>query len=140
MRMKLVRRAAAAYLLLVALAVAGYFVIYPLYAGQGHGEAAHDIWSVLNWFMAVAVVLLVVAAFSRRRALAAGSEDADRLVAGGRCYLAVALLLGFCSNWFADAWGGEVSPVPFLWIVVDIALPLFAAETGLALWREPDPA
>ena len=85
-------------------------------------------------------MLLVLAAFFRRSALATGAADADRLVASGRCYLAVALLLGFCSNWFADAWGGEVSPVPFLWVAVDITLPLLSAETALALWREPRPS
>ncbi len=138
--MALARRVVAAYLVLVALAVAGYFLVYPLYAGRGHADAANDVWAVLNWFMAVAAVLLVLAAFSRRSALAAGSSDADRLVASGRCYLALALLLGFCSNWFADAWGGEVSPVSVLWVAVDITLPLLAAETGLALWREPEGA
>ena len=138
--MAFARRVVACYLLLVSLAVAGYFVVHPLYAGRGDAGAADDVWAVLNWFMAVAAVLLVLAAFSSRSALAADASEADRLVAGGRCYVALALLLGFCSNWFADAWGGEVSPVPFLWVVVDITLPLLAAETALALWREREPA
>ena len=60
--------------------------------------------------------------------------------AGGRCYLAVALLLGFLSSWFAVAWGGAVSPLPLVWVAVNVTLPLLAAETADALWREPGAA
>ena len=28
--------------------------------------------------------------------------------------------------------------MPFLWAVVDIAMPILAVEVGLALWREPE--
>ena len=131
-------RLVAVYLLLVGAAVGAYFVISPLYAGQGDAEGAHDVWEVLNWFMAVAAILLVLVTFSGKRALAEGAATWDRLVANGRFYFAVVLLLGFLSNWFADSWGGEFGPVAFLWVVIDIGMPILAVEVALKLWREAD--
>ncbi len=131
-------RLVAVYLLLVGVAVGAYFVIAPLYAGQGDAEGAHDVWEVLNWFMAIAAILLVLVTFAGKRALAEGAATRDWLVANGRFYFAVALLLGFLSNWFADSWGGEFGPVAFLWVVIDIGMPILAVEMALKLWREPD--
>ena len=136
--MAALHRLIAVYLLLVGVAVAGYFIAYPLYAGQGNPDHAHDVWEVLNWFMAVATVLLTLITCTRMQALGEGAATWDRLVANGRFYLAVALLLGFFSNWFSDQWGP--GPTPFLWVVVDIGLPILAAEMALTLWRDPDPA
>lgn len=131
-------RLVAVYLLLVGAAVGAYFVISPLYAGQGDAEGAHDVWEVLNWFMAIAAILLVLVTFSGKRALAEGAATWDRLIANGRFYFAVALLLGFLNNWFADSWGGEFAPVAFLWVVIDIGMPILAVEVALKLWREAD--
>lgn len=136
--MAAVRRTIALYLLLVGVAVGAYFVIFPLYEGQGNAGDASDVWEVLNWFMLVATVLLVLVTFHGRRALAEGAATWDRLVAHGRFHFAVALLLGFLNNWFADQWGGDVAPVAFLWVVIDIGLPLLALEVALSVWRQRD--
>ena len=112
--MAAVHRAIAVYLLLVGLAVGAYFVISPLYAGQGNAGDAHGVWAVLNWFMAVAAVLLVLVTFAAKRALAEGAATWDKFVVNGRFHIGIALLLGFLSNWFADQWGGESGPVAFL--------------------------
>ena len=139
--MAAVYRAIAVYLLLVGLAVGAYFVISPLYAGQGNAGDAHDVWAVLNWFMAVAAVLLVLVTFVGTRSLEAGAPAWDKFVANGRFQIAIALLLGFLSNWFADHWGSdEFGPVPFLWVVIDIGMPILAVEVALKLWREPEAA
>ncbi len=137
--MAAVHRAIAVYLLLVGLAVGAYFVISPLYAGQGNADHAADVWEVLNWFMAVAAVLLVLVTFAAKRALAEGAATWDKFVVNGRSSIAVALLLGFLNNWFADQWGGgEFGPVAFLWVVIDIGMPILAVEVALKLWREPE--
>ena len=139
--MAVLHRAIAVYLLLVGLAVGAYFVISPLYAGQGNADHAGDVWEVLNWFMAVAAVLLVLVTFAAKRALAEGAATWDKFVVNGRSYIAVALLLGFLNNWFADQWGGgEFGPVAFLWVVIDIGMPILAIEMALKLWREPEAA
>lgn len=137
--MAALHRLIAVYLLLVGVAVGAYFVISPLYAGQASASDAHDIWEVLNWFMAVAVVLLVLVTFAATRTLAADAASWDKFVVNGRFHIALALLLGFFSNWFADQWGsGEFEPVSFLWVVIDVGLPILAVEMALKLWREPD--
>ena len=137
--MAAIHRLIAVYLLLVGVAVGAYFVISPLYAGQGSASGAHDIWEVLNWLMAVAVVLLALVTFAATRTLTADAASWDKFVANGRFHIALALLLGFFSNWFADQWGaGEFGAVPFLWVVIDIGMPILAVEMALQLWREPD--
>ncbi len=141
--MAAVHRLFAVYLFLVGLAVGAYFVISPIYGGQGGWDDAKDIWEILNWFMAVAAVLLVLVTFVGTRALAADASTWDKFVANGRFHIAVALLLGFFSNWFADAWGptnAEGNPflvVSFLWVVIDIAMPMLAVTMAIKLWREP---
>ncbi len=136
--MAALHRLIAVYLLLVGLAVGAYFVISPLYAGQGNPDHAHDVWEVLNWFMAVAAILLVLVTFAGTRALAEGADSWDKFVANGRFHVALALLLGFLSNWFTESWGGDSNPVAFLWVVIDIGLPILAVEVALQLWREQD--
>ena len=138
--MAVLYRLIAVYLLLVGLAVGAYFVIYPLYVGQGNPDHAGDVWEVLNWFMAVAAILLVLVTFAGTRALAEGADSWDKFVANGRFHIALALLLGFLSNWFADSWGGDSDPVGFLWVVIDIGMAILAVEVALQLWREPDAA
>ena len=135
--MAAIHRLFAVYLLLAGLAVGAYFVIFPIYGGQSSFEQAHDVWSVLNWFMAIASILLVLVTYAAKSALDESAATWDRLVVNGRFYLAVALLLGFLANWLADGWGGEVGPVPFQWVVVNIGLTILAVEMALTLWREP---
>lgn len=136
--MAALHRVIAVYLLLVGLAVGAYFVIAPLYAGQGNLADASDVWDILNWFMAVAAILLVLVTFVGTRSLADDATTWDKLVANGRFHIAVALLLGFLNNWFASQWGeGGFEPVAFLWVVIDIAMPILAVEMAIKLWREP---
>ena len=136
--MAAVHRLFAAYLFLVGLAVGAYFVISPLYAGQGNLADASDVWDILNWFMAVAAILLVLVTFVGTKSLADDASSWDRFVANGRFHIAVALLLGFLNNWFASQWGeGGFEPVAFLWVVIDIALPMLAVTMAIKLWREP---
>lgn len=135
--MAAVHRLLAVYLFLVGVAVGAYFVISPLYAGQNLAGAS-DVWDILNWFMAVAAVLLVLVTFAGTRYLAEDASSWDKFVANGRFHIAIALLLGFLNNWFASQWGeGGFAPVSFLWVVIDIAMPILAVEMAIKLWRAP---
>ena len=136
--MAAIHRLFAVYLFLVGVAVGAYFVISPLYAGQGNLADASNIWDILNWFMAVAAVLLVVITFRGTRSLADDATGWDKFVANGRFHIAIALLLGFLNNWFASQWGeGGFEPIAFLWVVVNTAMSILAVEVALKLWREP---
>ncbi|MCY3880860.1 MAG: hypothetical protein F4Z77_13220 [Dehalococcoidia bacterium] len=136
--MAAIHRLFAVYLLLVGVAVGAYFVISPLYAGQGNLADASEVWDILNWFMAVAAVLLVLITFVGTRSLADDASGWDKFVAYGRFHLAVALLLGFLNNWFASQWGeGGFEPIGFVWVLVNTAMSILAVEMAIKLWREP---
>ncbi len=137
--MAALHRLIAVYLFLAGVAVGAYFIISPIYAGQGNPGHAGDVWNVLNWFMAAAALLLMLVTFAHVRALAAGASTWDKFVANGRFHLAAALLIAFFSNWFADLWGGDgSSPSSIIWIFANVAMPILAVEMALQLWRDPE--
>lgn len=131
----IVHKALGAALVLTGLAVGGYFLVFELYAGQGDVGAAYDIWTVLNWIMAVAVIVMALVAWAVRRELPADADPWERLAASVRFYGALALLLMFFNAWFATRW--SAGAVSFAWIVVDVTLAILAVNIGLRLWRTP---
>ncbi len=132
--MTVARRTLGAAFIAAGLAVGGYYLVFELYAGQGDADAANDIWEVLNWIIAVAVILLTLVAYAARRALPADADAWARLTASARFYGALALLLVFFNAWFADRWGGGA--IPFEWIVVNTGFAILTVNAGLRLWRE----
>ena len=132
--MTVARKALGAAFVAVGLVDGAYSLVYELYAGQGNPDHADDIWTVFNWIMAVAVILLALVAYAARRALPADADLREWLTANVRFYASLALLLMFFNAWFAERWG--VTVVPFEWIVVDVAFTILAVSTGLRLLRE----
>ena len=133
-----VHRLISAYLALVALAVAVQFVLYPLYAYDSAGEvidAARATWDVLNWFMALGLVLMVVTTFKEKKRLdsAASVEIRRWLVATVMFYGTVLLALGFVPNWFAAGWGTGANGT--IWHLIDTVLPVVFAVESCRLWR-----
>lgn len=134
-------KALGAALVATGLAVGGYFLVFELYAGQGNAADAFEIWRVLDWIMAVAVVLLALVTYAARRALPADADARTRLAASARFYGALALLLLFFNVWFSGRWGttADLSPPPayvsMQWIATDIALAILSVNVGLRLWR-----
>ncbi len=134
-----VHKALGAAFVAVGLAVGGYFLVFELYAEQGNLEDAFDIWTVLNWIMAVAVVLLALVTYAVRRALPADADLWERLTASARFYGSLAVLLMFFNAWFAGRWGTGHDFIPFEWIVVDVSLAILAVNVGLRLLRAEAP-
>ena len=72
-------RLMSAYLLLVAVAVAVHFVVFPLYAYDSGGEtidAALNVWHVLDVFMAAGLVLMMLTTWREKRRYE-GDSSAD---------------------------------------------------------------
>ena len=133
-----VHRLISVYLALVAVAVAVHFVLYPLYAYDSDGEVidtARTAWDVLNWFMALGLVLMLVTTFKEKRRLdSAASVDLRRwLVATVMFYGTVLLTLGFVPNWFAAGWGTGANGT--IWHLIDTVLPVVFAVESCRLWR-----
>ena len=63
-------RIVAAYQVILAVAVGVNFIITPLY--HPGGDEPFTVWEVMNWFMAVSVVIVLVGSFMRKRRMDAG--------------------------------------------------------------------
>ena len=128
----------AVYLLLVGLAVAVQFIIFPFY--EDH-DSDLTVWKVLDWFMAVALVLAVAGAFLRKRAFDASSRDdvhwREYVEVNGLFYGVLALTLAFFPNWFWVEWGTYPERASWVvWHAIDTAMPILFVALGLRLWRE----
>ena len=67
--MDMIKRILAGFLVVVGVVVALNLILTPLYHD---GSPEYPLWRIVNWFMAVGVLVALVASFLRRRAL--GSE------------------------------------------------------------------
>lgn len=131
-------RLISAYLLLVAVAVAVHFVVFPLYAYDADGEtisSALNVWHALDVFMAAGLVLMMVTTWrEKRRYEGDSSADLRRwLRSNVMFYGTVLVALAFVPNWFEYAWGWNSKPI--VWHVIDTVLPVMFAVEAHRLWR-----
>ena len=135
--MNAAKKVVAVYLLITALVVAVHFVFSPFYRDV---LDPIEVWSVLDWFMAVGVVIVVVA--NVRRGLAAERADASEasaaasLTANVAKWASILLALWFFWNWFDFLTLEEdVQGWVFLmnWSIVDPLFVMVAAATGRRL-------
>ena len=134
--MQAFRKLVALYLGIVGVAVAGQFVLQSFYDSV---EDAVDAWAITDWFMAVALVLIVAIGIHEKRA--AGHDPGapvtrSWLTASAALYAAYFISLLFFWNWFTFEWGrsGAVDD-PQFWAVIDPAVALLAISTSLRAWR-----
>ena len=124
-------RIVAAYQMLLAVAVAVNFIITPLY--HPGGDEPFTVWEVLNWFMAVSVVIVLLGSFARKRAMDAGEADTrTSLEVNIVFYAALGLFLWYFWNWFgvfSDQDSGT------LWAFIDPLFVLVVGPSGLRIWR-----
>ncbi len=135
-----VRRAIAIALIILAVAVGLNLMLTPVYHDGGE---TYPVWQVMNWFMAVAVVVSLLISFHRVRSLNGGPNDPVT-----REYLgATALFLGttgliiiFYWNWlwtlFPESETGLAAQSHlnhFPWM--DVLFTWVAGSAGLYLWR-----
>lgn len=123
------------YLLVVGIAVAVQFIIFPFYEDHDSDLA---VWRVLDWFMAAGLLLALLGTFLRKRAFdASAGDDAhwrDYVEVNGLFYAVVALAIAFFPNWFAFEWGSGGDST--IWHLIDTAMPILFVMVGLRLWRE----
>ena len=131
--MVLLGRVTSVYLIVLAVVVAVNFIITPLY--HPGGDEPYTVWEVLNWFMAVGMVITVVASYiQKRRVDADGSSDIKRyLEANAVFYLAVVVFIIFFWNWFSDL-SPNNQPDGQYWVVVDTLMPIVMGLTGRRMW------
>ena len=135
--MVVVRRVVAVYMLLLAAVVAGHFLANQFY-DPGLEGAARTVWQIVNPLMVAGLVMVLLAAFARKRRLDADpTVDREYLEANVVFYYSAALLLGLLWNWFGVEWVDPSNDVGWMWTVIDVTLPLLLASTAIRLLRAP---
>ena len=132
--MPILFRAVAVYLVLLAVAVAVNFIATPLY--HPGGDEPYRVWEVLNYFMAVGIVLTVAAGYVEKRSVSGeGTEYLRRYIrANAVFYVSVAVLLLFFWNWFSNL-SADNDGDGQVWVVIDTLMPIVVGITGCRVWR-----
>ena len=133
--MSYVLRVAAAYVVLVGVAVAVHFIITPLYHA---GDAPFTAWHYMNWFIAAALLVTLGASYAgKRRIDGEGSADLKRyLEVNTVFYGSVAAAIIYYWNWALSLSPGNVPDGQF-WSVLGAALPILMVVAGSRLWSMP---
>lgn len=155
--MPIAARIGAVYVSLVGLAVMVHFIVVPLYH-PGRGEP-YEVWSVLNYFMAAAILIaLVTSGIAKYRHDAAiGAGAAAHITVNVIFYSVLAVGIFFFWNWASVRSADDIiianlpdfSGIPIvndlfsnnpgsgnllIWNFIDIALPVILFAAGRQLW------
>ena len=136
--MNVLRKLLAVFLIGVALLVAVHFVFNSFYREL---LDTVEVWSVLDWPMALGLVIALVVHFQRKRALEAGSEQGltrEYVEVNVATYGSALVALWFFSNWFNFlnvGMEGESAGNLVMWVIVDALIVLVLSATASYLWR-----
>ena len=133
--MHILQRVLGAYAVVIALAVAVNFILTPFFFD---GKSGYPIWDVLDYFMAVAVLIVFVASCLEKWRLCKAGDEADLkryLGVNVAFYASVVLVLLFFSNWAALLVNHESLEDFTIWAIIDAILPPIVGIGGLRLWR-----
>ena len=141
--MVLLRKLLAAFLIGVALLVAIHFVFNSFYR---ESFDTVDVWSVLDWPIALALVVVLVVNFQRKRTLSQSAEEnvtREYVEVNSATYATALVALWFFSNWFnflSLGAEGESAANLVVWAIVDALIVLVLSATGSYLWRAGESA
>lgn len=137
--MDIVKRLLAAYLVAIATAVALHFIFASFYRDA---VDTGQLWNILNWFMAVAVLVTLIVRYLGKVKLdrqgSDGSVTRKYLEVNAALYLAAVLTIWFFWNWFDDLMVGADSQSDIrliLWAFIDPLFVLIVGTTGCRLWQ-----
>ena len=139
--MDALRKPVGAYLVLVAIAVAVFFIINPLLDDSIDVPA---VWSVIDILMVIALALgLLFAYLGKQRVDAQQTGDGVSrayLEANVTFFAVAAVTVLFLHSWFSLLAGGADSldgnhQAWVIWAVVDTSLPIVLGVLGCRLWR-----
>jgi len=124
-----VLRVVAGYQILLATAVGIHFIITSLY--HPGGDEPYTAWHVMDWFMAVSVLMALGLSLGRKRALDSEPHWRDYLEANLTFYGAVLLALWFFWNWFG-VFGGQDSGT--FWGFINPLFVIVVGSLGFRMW------
>jgi len=137
--MDLVKRVLAVFLVVTGIAAAALLIITPL---THDGSPDYPVWRILNWFMAAAVVIVLVVAFMRKHV--PGREElivTEYLRLNFVYYGAIALTMLFFWEWFwtlnPDSETGDAVTSHIVYFpIVDALFVALSLSVGRRLWGE----
>ena len=138
--MQIVGRILAVYLVVTALAAAVLLIVTPL---THDGSPEYPLWQILNWFMAVGVVVMLVVSVARKRAL--GDQDGGSDLEAARVslvyYGAIVLTMLFFWEWFwtlnpESETGGAVTSHLVYFPIMDALYVVLGLSIGRRIWRK----
>ena len=135
----MLKRLAAVYMLLLAVAVAAHFLATQFYDPMLE-DAGLKVWKILDPLMVAGLAMVLVAAFARKISQNGSgigqSIDREYLEANFTFYYSAALMLMLLWNWFGVQWVEPSNDVGLVWTLIDSTLPLLLASTAIRLLRD----
>ena len=141
--MDALKRVCAIILGLCALAVAGHYILSPLYTDSA--RAALALGYYLDILMAVSLLIALAYQGQSRRAVNAGGNDSsglsrERLAANVLFYVTLLVALWFFRNWFdlltSNPPGSQSIATQMVWDLIDGLLPILLGITAVRIWRD----
>ena len=139
-----IKKLAGAYLMLLAIVVAVFFIINNFLVDA---IDVMQVWLVLDVFMLIGLAIGLIYNYGRKRA-ADGGNDGDGVTRGyfeanAAFFVTAGVSILFLHNWFAllangsDYLDGNHQSL-VIWAVVDTLLPLILGITGCHMWKNTD--
>ncbi len=97
-----------------------------------------QIWSVLDPLMVIAILVTIWFAFRRKTeidSLAENSLSKEYFESNIALYGGVALLAALLWNWIGSRWSYPLVSFQWLWILIDLTLPLLLFSVGRRLTK-----
>ncbi len=135
--METVKRFLAFFLVATAIAAALNLILTPVYHD---GSPDYPIWSILNWFMAAAVLVCMVEAFLQSRVPANESDGTlERVQRSALFYGAIVLTMLYFWEWFwtlnpESETGDAVTSHIVYFPIVDALFVVVSLAVGRHLW------
>lgn len=133
------KRLVALFLALTALTVFFNLILTPAYHD---GSSDYPVWEIINYFMAVGVILALAASFLRRRAAdGADISTAEKVWSNLFCYAAIALAMLFFWQYlwlqYPDSETGDAVTSHIIYFpLVDVLYTLVTLDAARWLWRK----
>ena len=130
-----IRKPLSVVLGLMAVVVLFHFVLNPFYEDA---VDAISVWHVLNWVMAVGVIVTLALTFVCVRSLGSDSDTNGYICVNVAFYAAVVLAILFFWNWFDDLTAGEDGQSPtrgYYWVIINTLFIVLLGTVSAHLWK-----
>ena len=134
--METLRKPLAVILGLTALAVLVHFVLGPVYEDV---IESHEVWNVLNWFMAFGVLVALIVTYLAKKEVGREDDTNTYISVNVGFYTAAALAVVYFWNWVNElvvGGGSEGEVNGNYWVLIDVLYVILITRVSVHLWRD----